>query len=49
MTKVVWPTRKEAIKITLIVIAFSLGVAIFLGAIDLGLVKGLEFITSLKK
>lgn len=49
MTKVVWPTRREAVKITLIVIAFSLGVAAFLGAIDYGLLKGLELITKLKQ
>ncbi len=35
--KVVWPTRREALKTTAIVIVFSLFVAVFLGLIDLGL------------
>lgn len=29
-----WPTRQEAIRLTLIVIGISLGLAIFLGAFD---------------
>jgi len=32
--KVNWPTRKETIRYTLIVISVSLGTAIFLGGID---------------
>lgn len=42
--KVVWPTRKEALKITGIVIVFSLGVAVFLGAIDYGLTELIKLI-----
>ena len=42
LVKVVWPSRKETVRMTLVVIAFSVGVAIFLGAIDLGLTKLLE-------
>lgn len=34
LKKVIWPSRKEAVKHTLIVIGVSLAVAIFLGAID---------------
>lgn len=34
MKKVNWPTRKQAIKYTLIVIGVSLAVAIFLGGLD---------------
>ncbi len=37
--KVVWPTRREALKITGIVILFCAVVAIFLGSIDFGLAK----------
>jgi len=40
--KVVWPTRKETLRITLVVIAFSLVTAAFLGLVDYGLTKGLE-------
>ncbi|MEE8131591.1 MAG: preprotein translocase subunit SecE [Candidatus Paceibacterota bacterium] len=32
--RVNWPTRKETIRLTLVVIAFSLIVAVFLGALD---------------
>jgi preprotein translocase subunit SecE len=35
MKKVNWPTRKETLRYTLIVIGVSLGVAFFLGALDL--------------
>lgn len=34
LKKVSWPTKKEVIKHTLIVIGLSLGVAIFLGGLD---------------
>ncbi len=34
MKKVNWPTRKEAVKYTLIVIGVSAVVAIFLGGLD---------------
>lgn len=39
LAKVVWPTRREALKITGIVILFSLAVALFLGAVDYGLTR----------
>ena len=42
--KVVWPTRHEAIKITSIVVLFSLSVAVFLGAVDYGLQRLLGLI-----
>lgn len=32
--KVNWPTRKETVQHTLLIIAISIGVAIFLGAFD---------------
>jgi preprotein translocase subunit SecE len=34
MKKVTWPTKKEAKNYTLIVIGFSIGVALFLGLLD---------------
>ncbi len=34
LKKVVWPSKKEIINLTLLVILISLGVAIFLGLID---------------
>jgi preprotein translocase subunit SecE len=42
LKKVVWPSRKEAIKHTLIVIGISLAVAAFLGFMDFILNIGLE-------
>jgi len=42
LVKVVWPSRRDTVKMTLIVIVFSLMVSLFLGAIDYGLTKGLE-------
>ena len=34
LKKVVWPTKKEVINHTLLVIGISLGVAFFLGGVD---------------
>lgn len=42
LKKVVWPSRKETIKYTLIIIGISLAVAAFLGAIDFLLNLGLN-------
>ena len=44
LTKVVWPSRKETIRITVAVILLSLAVAIFLGAVDYGLTKLFEVV-----
>ena len=43
LAKVVWPSRQEILKITIAVIIMSLAVALFLGAVDFGLTKLLEF------
>lgn len=37
-----WPTAGETARMTFVVIAMSLGVAAFLGAIDFGLLYGLN-------
>ena len=39
LAKVVWPSRRDALKITGIVVLFSVFVAVFLGLVDLGLAK----------
>jgi preprotein translocase subunit SecE len=44
LEKVVWPTRKETISYTLIVIAVSVGTAAFLAGVDFGLNKLLELV-----
>lgn len=43
LTKVVWPSRTETIRITIAVIALSLSVAVFLGLVDYGLNKLFEY------
>lgn len=35
LAKVTWPTRRELVQYTLIVIGMSIAVAVFLGALDL--------------
>ncbi len=44
LKKVVWPSRKEIINHTMLVIGISLGVAIFLGAVDYLLTLTLDII-----
>jgi len=44
MKKVTWPTKKETYNFTLLVIFISLGVALFLGLLDLIFTKGLEYL-----
>jgi preprotein translocase subunit SecE len=43
-SKVVWPTRQEAINLTIVVIVFSLIVALYLGALDYLFTRGLELL-----
>ena len=42
LTKVIWPTRAQTIRMTLYVIGISLLVAVILGAVDFGLTELLE-------
>ncbi len=42
LKKVVWPTRQETVRNTLLVIGISLGVALFLGLMDYILNFGLQ-------
>lgn len=42
LKKVIWPTKKQTLNHTLMVIGISLAVAAFLGAIDYGLNRLLE-------
>ena len=46
LEKVVWPTRRETITSTLIVIGVSLGTAAAIGAIDYALNLGLQAIVA---
>ncbi len=42
MKKVTWPTKKETVDYTVLVIGVSLAVAAFLGGLDFIFQKGLE-------
>jgi preprotein translocase subunit SecE len=44
LRKVKWPNRKELLATTTMVIVFAIAVALFLGLIDLGLVKVISMI-----
>lgn len=46
MSKVIWPSRRDTIRYTITVVAFSLSLAIILGAADFGLLKGFEALIS---
>lgn len=37
MKKITWPTFKESLKYTIIIIIFSILIAVFLGGVDFGL------------
>lgn len=45
LKKVTWPTKKEAIRLTLIVIGISLIIGLYVGIIDVLLTKVLELLT----
>lgn len=42
LKKVIWPTRKETVQNSLLVVGISVGIAAFLGLIDFVLNYGLE-------
>lgn len=46
LRKVTWPSQKDTIMYSSIVLILSLSTAIVIGGLDLGLTKGLEFLIS---
>ena len=46
LQKVVWPTRRQTIQLTMIVVLVTLIVGFFLGSIDLGLTQLLNIVLS---
>jgi len=48
LKKVTWPSRKETIRLTIIVIAISLIIGFYVGIIDVLLAKGLEIVTKFR-
>lgn len=48
LKKVSWPTRSETIRLTIIVIAISLIIGVYIGIIDVLLTKALEIVTKFR-
>jgi len=48
LKKVSWPTKNNAVRLTLIVIVISLIIGAYVGIIDVLLAKGLELLTELR-
>jgi len=48
LKKVSWPSRKDTIRLTSIVIGVSLIIGLYVGIIDILLAKGLEFVTKFR-
>ena len=48
LKKVSWPSRKETIRLTVIVISISLIIGLYIGIIDILLTKGLELLTKMR-
>ena len=48
LEKVAWPSRRETLMSTLLVIGVSVGTAVFLGALDFGLNQALEALIARK-
>ncbi len=47
LPKVVWPTKNQAIRITIIVLIFCLVTAIFLAAVDYAFTQGYTYLLQL--
>ncbi len=48
LKKVTWPTKKETIRLTTVVILISLIIGVYIGIIDVLLTRGLEIITKFR-
>lgn len=48
MKKVSWPSRRETVRLTSVVIAISLIIGIYIGIIDVLLTQGLNVLTNLR-
>jgi len=48
LKKVSWPSKKETIRLTTIVIGVSLIIGLYIGIIDILLTKGLEVVTKFR-
>ena len=48
LKKVSWPSKKETIRLTTIVVGVSLIIGLYIGIIDILLTKGLEIVTKFR-
>lgn len=48
LKKVSWPTRKQTVRLTIVVIGISLIIGVYIGIIDVLLAKALEFLTKFR-
>ena len=48
LKKVSWPTKNETTRLTIVVIAVSLIIGLYIGIIDILLVKGLDILTKFR-
>ncbi len=48
LKKVSWPTKKETVRLTTIVIIVTLIIGLYIGIIDILLAKGLEVVTKFR-
>lgn len=44
LAKVVWPTKDEVVKLTIIVVAVSLAVGLYIGALDIIMAKVMDLL-----
>jgi preprotein translocase subunit SecE len=44
LKKINWPTRQQTIRLTIVVVGVSLGVAVFLGILDILFAYGLSYL-----
>lgn len=44
LKKVTWPTKKQTLNYAIAVIAISIGIAVYIGAVDFGLNKAVQYI-----
>ena len=48
LKRVTWPTKKETVRLTLVVVGISLIIGLYVGIIDIFLAKCLELITKFR-
>lgn len=46
LAKVAWPTRRQTIRLTIVVIVFSITIALIIGALDYFFSLGLQYLIS---